>query len=142
MVNEWAIDEPTGAVIGTVDGRHYWIVRHAHGNEFSFGEWGTSCNWHLREPDAPATLDGFSQLDPVPDPVVLNGSLPAGAARGETVQGADRTPVVLLSTTGSARPGWVGFGRLEPPAEHLEWFDAGGDLLGRLPLVGHADALR
>ena len=139
---ESSADVASGLVLGTVDGHDFGIVRRGDRNEFSFGEWGTGCNWHLRAPDAPASLDGWSQLDPVPELAVLSGSLPAGAVRAETVRAEDRTPVVLLSAEGSERPGWVGFSRLEEPAEHLEWFDDAGALLGRLSLVGHANDLR
>ncbi len=134
MQIEWSADETAGLVLGVVGDHDFGIVRRGDRHEFSFGEWGMSCNWHLREPDAPATLDGWGQLDPVPELVVLSGSLPAGAVHAETVRGEDRTSVVLLSAEGSDRSGWVGFSRLAAPAEHLEWYDDDGVLLGRLSL--------
>lgn len=134
MQIEWSADEVSGLVLGTVDGHDFGIVRHGDRHELSFGEWGMSCSWHLRDPGAPAALDGWGQLDLVPQLVVLRGSLPAGSVRAETVRGDDRTSVVLLSAEGSDRPGWVGFSRLAAPAVHVEWFDGDGALLGRLSL--------
>jgi len=111
-----------------VDGHRFELSGAGSSREFSFGGWSVGCSWYIREPDFPASLDGWGQLDPVAELIVLRGSVPSGAVGVATVQGDDRSAVILLADEETNRPGWIGFSLAQGPPLHLEWTEPGGEI--------------
>jgi hypothetical protein len=129
----WAASTDGVSILGEVDGHHFELSGEGSSRGFSFGEWSIGCSWHIRQPGAPASLDGMGQLDPVDDLVVLRGSVPTGSFDVAVVQGDERSAVILLDDGESERPGWIGFLRSDGPSSLLEWRDSSGEVR-QLPL--------
>lgn len=129
----WSASTDGASIVGEADGHRFELSGGGSSREVSFGEWTIGCSWHIREPGAPASLDGMGQLDPVDELVVLRGSVPAGSLDVAVVQGDERSTVILLDDGESERPGWIGFLRSDGPPSLLEWEDADGEIR-QLPL--------
>ena len=123
---DWSEPTDEGIVIGEVDGHRFELSGEGSFREFSFGGWAVGCSWHVRKPDDPASLDGWGLVDPVRELFVLRGSVPTGAVEVVTVQGDERSTVILLDDGETERPGWIGFSRSTGPPTQLAWTDPGG----------------
>lgn len=130
---EWSEPTDDGVILGEVDGHRFELSGEGSFREFSFGGWAIGCSWHVRKPDDPASLDGWGQLDPVDELVVLRGSVPTGSLDVAVVQGDERSTVILLDDGESERPGWIGFLRSDGSPSLLEWRDEDGEVR-QLPL--------
>ena len=85
----WSKPTDAGIVIGAVDGHRFELSGDGSFREFSFGGRAIGCSWHVREPDAPASLDGWVQVDPVGELFVLQ---PLGPPSGCAAVGSSSLP--------------------------------------------------
>ncbi|MFO8078861.1 MAG: 1-phosphofructokinase family hexose kinase, partial [Armatimonadota bacterium] len=105
---------------------HIMVMERATGRDYRFGESGPE----LSEDEAGSCLDAIRELDPVPEYLVLSGSLPPGAgdhfyARAIQAVG-DQTRVVIDTNAPALRPALdAGVYLLKPNAREL------GELVGR-----------
>lgn len=130
----WSDSTDDGLIRGEVDGHRFELSGEGSYREFSFGEWALGCSWHVRRPDDPASLDGWGQVDPVDELLVLRGSVPTVAVDVVTVQGDERSRAILLADDETGRRGWVGFARSTGPPTQLEWTEPGGSIM-QMPLL-------